>query len=537
MRQLAIVVAVAAVFGCDNNRNVAVSNDNPLGTVGGQVVELDGDMPLGDATVSLQSAGGTFTAMTDANGIYTIPKVPAGGFWLTISSPGHQSAYLSGQLDGAVGNFPVANPIVTVATVALFKNDYAFSVRLVDQNGAAAAGVPCVARVQARIFIYGYGGNNTNAPSQSGTYAIKATSDMNGLVTFTGMASLQALAMIQVGYQGGQVFVDVPPVKVMGTEEYAFAGATFAHDPSRLSSYNPNTGANDPLLDATIVLAGPNTELRVMNSSIDFLRDKSGVGPFPFTQATGSVLPLDKPIAITFNQAIDAKTLRATVLDENGQSTGIALTPTVNTNVVALAPASAFAAGKRYNLALHADALTTPAGNNPFPTPTVRELNITAPFFTAGAAAVTVTPTLDKTTLTAAVLTLTFSEPVGLGKGATAAVPCVAWYEGGGVILHAADPMNPVYPGEYSTTNPMVCNMPRTVDYASYDVTAITPQELKNPANSEILATGFSTVWKIQTSVTASADNLGCKSTTPMGASCVRPGQNAGGMTHPCSAA
>jgi hypothetical protein len=279
-----MLVAVAAIFGCDNNRSVAVSNQNPLGTVGGQVLELDGDMPLGSATVTLQSAGGMFTAMTDANGIYTIEKVPAGGFWLTISATGHQSAYLAGQLDGSVGNFPVANPIATVATVALFKNDYAFAVRLVDQNGAAVAGVPCIARVQARFFSYGYGNNTSNTLVQSGTYAIKATSDMNGLVTFTGMASLQALAMIQVGYQGAQVFVDIPPVKVMGTEEYAFAGATYPHNPSRLSMYNPNTGSTDPLLDATIVLAGPNTELRVVNSSIDFLRDKSGapvVGPIP----------------------------------------------------------------------------------------------------------------------------------------------------------------------------------------------------------------------------------------------------------------
>src|SRR2546421_6215111 len=111
MRQLAILVAMTATFGCDNNRNVAVSNTNPLGTVGGQVIELDGETPLPGAMVTLQSAGGMFSATTDANGIYTVEKVPSGGFWLTIAAPGHESAYLPGQLNGSVGNFPVTNPI------------------------------------------------------------------------------------------------------------------------------------------------------------------------------------------------------------------------------------------------------------------------------------------------------------------------------------------------------------------------------------------------------------------------------------------
>src|SRR5436309_532436 len=98
--RIAILVAMAAVFGCDNNRNVAVSNTNPLGTVGGTVIELDGETPLMGAMVTLQSAGGTFSATTDANGVYTIEKVPAGGFWLTLAAAGHQSAYFPGTLAG-----------------------------------------------------------------------------------------------------------------------------------------------------------------------------------------------------------------------------------------------------------------------------------------------------------------------------------------------------------------------------------------------------------------------------------------------------
>src|SRR6478672_9483268 len=107
MRQLAILVtASVAVFGCDNNRNVAVTNQNPHGTVGGVVLDFDGETPLMGATVTLQSAGGTFTGMTDAGGLYTITDVPAGGFWLTIDAPGHEPAYFSSALSASVGNFP-----------------------------------------------------------------------------------------------------------------------------------------------------------------------------------------------------------------------------------------------------------------------------------------------------------------------------------------------------------------------------------------------------------------------------------------------
>src|SRR5439155_22745350 len=112
----------------------------------------------------------------------------------------HQGAYFPGNLDASVGNFPVTNPIATMGTVALFKNDFSFTVRLVDPNGAAVSGVACTARVQAKYFTYSYFNSNGNLLVSAGTYTIKATSDMNGLVTFAGMPSLQALAMINAQY-------------------------------------------------------------------------------------------------------------------------------------------------------------------------------------------------------------------------------------------------------------------------------------------------------------------------------------------------
>ena len=74
-----------------------------------------------------------------------------------------------------------------------------------------------------------------------------------------------------------------------GNGSRSFSGATYGFNPSKLGAINPSTGIPDAVLDVTVVLAGPNTELRVLNSSIDFLREKVGSGPFAFTARTWNV--------------------------------------------------------------------------------------------------------------------------------------------------------------------------------------------------------------------------------------------------------
>ena len=55
MRKVACLIGLVAVLGCDDNRNVAVSNTNPLGTVGGVMLDVEGEGAIvggdGDAAV------------------------------------------------------------------------------------------------------------------------------------------------------------------------------------------------------------------------------------------------------------------------------------------------------------------------------------------------------------------------------------------------------------------------------------------------------------------------------------------------------
>ena len=435
--------------------------------------------------------------------------MPAGDFFVTLAAPGYESAYIPGTLSGAVGNFPVANPQATVPTVELFKTDTTFAVALVDDRGAPVMGVPVTARPQVKYFAYDYpygaGGASFPTLTPFGQYAVNATSDANGVATFMGLPTTVALNMLN----NTEMYVDVPPITIMGSTTYQWAGASFQIDPTRVTQPG---GFGGPVNTVTIPLVGPNTPLTVVASSIDYLVTRT-IG------AVASVVPTDKPLSITFNQAVDDKTFRAQLLDENGASLGDMTRTYAAGNIVQLAPPAAFTAGKRYNLVLHADPLSY-AGNGGTP------LNVTAPFFTKGTATLSVTAaltTLPYTGLAAPsvgkIVLLSFSEPVGLGKGLATALPCVAWYEtidldnSGGTVS---------YQGEYSATSPQAC--PNATPPIGFDVTRLAPLE---PAPSPAIpATGFASKWWVQVDDTTATG--GCKGGTA--AACTRPG--AGTTTH-----
>jgi hypothetical protein len=515
MGKLAWLLGAVAIFGCDNNRNVAVSNTNPLGTVGGVVLDLNGEAPLGNAVVTLQTAGTVMMAMTDATGIYTIAKVPAGAFFLNIAVTGYETAYVPGNLVGAVGNFPVSNPQLTMPTVEMFKTDGTFAVSLVDDRGAPVAGVTVAARPQVKFFAYDYPyGGGTAFPQlvPFGQYTVSATTDAMGTATFTGLPTTTAFNLAN----NTQMFIDVPPVTIMGsTTTYQYLGESLPVNPTHIST--PGGGNN-----YTIQLAGPNTPLSAVFSSIDYLVNRVGNVTPSFTNAVGSLLPTDKPISITFNQAVDQKTLRAQVLDENGVSLGNMTAAYPAGNIVSLTPATAFGAGKRYNLVLHAAPLSLAGGSG---TP----LNVTAPFFTAGPATVAVTATLTTLPVTGIaapnvgkIVILQFSEAVGLGRGAlTTVLPCVGWYESidldnsGGTVS---------FQGEYATTL-QAC--PASPTPLVFDMTKL--NSFEPVPSAQIPITGFATKWWAQVDDAAGAATTGgCKST--VAAPCTKP--TTGTMMH-----
>jgi hypothetical protein len=111
------------------------------------------------------------------------------------------------------------------------------------------------------------------------------------------------------------------------------------------------------------------------------------------------------------------------------------------------------------------------------------------------------------------VVSFSTSEPIGIGRGSSAAVSCVAFYEG--INLDNGDPAS--YPGEYGANGAFLTCYAQGNPLPSIDITAIRPIE-----NAPVV-TGFTSKWQVTVdNVTPGA--LGpCK--PPLGGVCTRPAQ------------
>jgi hypothetical protein len=483
MRNLALLVA-ALVVGC-NDSTVSVGNDNPTGVVGGLIIDAAGQTPLAGASVQLTTAGGSLSpAVTDDQGQFHVPKVPSGTVIVTISQMGYETTVFTAFLNGAVGNFPVKNPSLTLGPIGLVKNDYTFAVRIVDETGAPAKDVKVIARPQVRHIDFSSGD-----PIPVGSYAVTGSSGADGLVTFSGLPNYPSLG--QLSSDIDQLFIDVPPTKVMGSEVYSFAGLTTSFAVNHLLTVST----------PTITLAGPKTTLQILQANISHLVNQVS-GP------QGSLIPANGPITITFNQAINPATVRVRFTDDQDKPSPIqptAVIPPNTGNLLSISPSVPFTAGARYNLQLHADALGVADT-------TARELNRTSPFFVpAAATTITGTAKLD-TTPGNSLLTVTLSEPVGLGSGNTQGATCVAFYD----PPVSFDGLPDVYQGEFDPDpNKLSCpifNPP--LASPQVDVTGI--QSLETG-----IFTGFSARWLIHLGDYA-ANSLanGCKGPAT---ACVQP--------------
>ncbi len=514
------LLAATALIGCSGGSSVSVANQNPLGTVGGVVIDAANEMPLMGAMVTLLTAGQTLTATTDMNGSFKVINVPSGAFIVDIANAMYETATVNSVLNGAVGNFPVKNPTATIGPIGLIKNDGTFSVKLVDVEASPVPNVTVTAEPAARYVSFANG-----APTPVGTYQVTAMSGADGTVAFTGLPDYASLNSTVVS---DALPIDVPPVQVSSTAGvYSFLGGTFTfsvnHIGNPLLNGNP-MNSNNPVDQATIQLAGPTTALQILNSSIDMLRGLTAgagaAGPLSFFGT--AVIPFIQPtemIGIEFNQQIDKSTVRAQLFLEDGTTSGPMMATGTN-NQLTITPMTALVAGTRYNVALHVDAAAIPGQQS-----IGRELDVTVPLFVAPATGMQVT--VNKLTAKSNVdmsgtgtVLFKFNEPVGIGYGNTNPISCVAFYELPGPQLDngaGAGATAPFWPGEWpssggtqSTTGiGATCPAPG----GAIDITAITPQE----AEPGMPTTGFTTKWMI------TFDRAGHPECEPGAASCSFP--------------
>ncbi len=486
MRNLWALFVVVGI-GCGSSVNV--NNELPKGTVGGLVVDAATEAPMMGATVQIPTATATFTATTNMDGFWSIPGVPVGSLITQISNMGFVTAQFTAFLNGSVGNFPVTNPVLTIGPTGLVRSDGTFAIKVVDQVGVPAKDIRVLARPQVRYIDFSNG-----VPGVQGAYQVEAKTGTDGVATFMGLPNYNLLG----GVVNQNLFVDVAPQKIMGSEVYSFLGITQFFNMGQLPSSIP-----------TIVLAGPRTPLAVLESNIESLR---GSG-FSFgTAVQGSIIGTMGPITIVFNQAVRQDTVRAQFSTEDNKITNM-VTPmaSVMTNVVTITPSQALPAGIRFNLLLHVDAAQIGAAGD-----ITREFNANAPFFVAQAQGVNVAvvtsgadaPKLDPPSTVGATI-FNFNEPIGLGRASNGAITCVAFYEG----AQFDNDGSKIFQGEWDGVgNPASLVCASSPGPASINVTTITPID-QGSTN-----TGFFTRWRINYDQPA---NGGC--VTGLGVPCTRP--------------
>ena len=509
-----IVAALLIAGGC--SQGVSVDNGNPSGTVAGVVVDATSEAPLMGATVTVIAGDKTETATTDMNGQFAVGKVPSGTFIMTVAQMGFVTAQMTDVLPGSVGNFPVSDPQRTIGPIGLFPATGTFSVRVVDETGAAVAGLKLTARTGVRQVVFENG-----AARGQGAYEVSATTGMDGSAMFGGLPVFAGL----VGAVDTTFTVSVPPTKVMGTEIYDFLGASIPFDLNNLSS------------SAQVIhLAGPNTPLQILDSNIEYLRGRVQTSPTAFVAPVGSLIPINGPITIAFNQAIDPSSLRAQFLDADGKLMTTTAMAAVSLNQVSITPSAPLPAGKRFNLILHAIAATT-AGTNAGSA----QLDVTAPFFSEPPSGAPITVVASSVSTAnppsgTGFITVTFelSEPIGLGGGLNNTLDCVAFYEIGGAGAPGFNvDANTVFQGDWKTTSNssppanLVCRQPvGAVGQPEINVTTLTPLESTNTMTNPTILTGFTSRFSINIGYAPTNMNAGaCKVVTlNMPGTCTPPG-------------
>lgn len=479
MMALRMVSKVAAVglglvalgVGCgggssNGDSKVTVGQSEVKGTVGGVVLEAaPGLLPLTGATVTVIAGGATLAGTTSAEGIFSVKDVPVGSVIVKITAGDHFDVYVTGTLNAAAGNFPASNAVLTVGPVAMINNKGSIAFRVVNEDGAAASGIKVTARSAASYIDFSGGGSAPRGAVDSG-----GMSGADGIVTLGGLPDFAAIGPLLAD----QVTINIPPQKLPSPNNYQFLGLTL---PINATAYAPNLGQTP-----TLVLAGPRSPLTVLSSTLDCF-EGAPTGGACTAGPVGTQVPAPGPITVAFNQAVNANSVRAYLYNESGSLAQATAMATVNGSLVSIGFSKPLDPGNRYNLAFHA--------NGAYADQT-KEYNVTAPFFVAAAmgTGVTLQPQSRIDPNKPDEYILQFSEPIGVGNGSSAPLPCVVYYEAD------LDGNPQIYsPGEWNSggNSFLKCEAQFTSAHAGL---FLTPDEPRVGALQSPL-TGYTTTWRL----------------------------------------
>ncbi len=293
---LAFGVGQVACGGSSLDENLRVRNVEPVGSVGGQVLDASDDRPLAGASVRVVSGDFSGTATTDGSGLWSVSEVPASGSVIVIiEAPGMLPARTSATFTPAAGDYPMSNATLTIGPVGLLPASGTFSVWVFDENGKPAAGYNLALTTSLGWLLYESGN-----PLGRGELTVSATVEANGLARFTGLPDYWLMGSKINDY----VIISVPPYDADGDGYLEYPGDELYWNLLELDNPQP-----------TILLRSdahyPST-LSILASNIADLEEWSSTSFVPDT-----IDPVG-PIHVLFNTPVSQDSLAIEVWSEDG---------------------------------------------------------------------------------------------------------------------------------------------------------------------------------------------------------------------------
>lgn len=411
---LLAVLLVLAPLSCGDDEggdSLGVNNVSPKGSVGGLVVDAATMAPMQGVKVSVVAGGalypsGESTAVTDANGYFSVADLPAGELivQLTPSDPkAYRAVNIAATLQNAAGEFPLANATLSlgpIGLVPLASKTGVLTVQLVTTDGApAVAGIKAYLRASLEWIDFHGGG-----VAQQGLIVVEGTSTNSGMVSFVGMPDFFKLAgLVGSGGISDVVRIQIPPFDSNKDGVMDFLGREDAFNVTKLKGAIPTIVLNSA--------AKPN-KLIIEAASIAALAGKSGNRVMTSTSG---------PIYITFNLPVRQDMTEVFLFDELGQAVVSPPTKAVSGNVLTINFTSLKAAAE-YNLNVRTFADVE--GD-------LLEGYFGAPAFTPAQAGSTVKATLTRDAGDPTKLIVSFNEPVGSGvpNQSLSGANCVLYFD------------------------------------------------------------------------------------------------------------
>lgn len=324
-----------------------VTPAEPKGTVSGQVLGTD-LRALGDVTVEMTigSKDEPETATTDAKGNFEFQEVPAGAqVLLTFTKANYATLRATSTVPSSAGNVPINNGNASFGPITLARLDGTLNFLLVTPQGRPAANVRATleATPAGSIVLF----NNDNSTRVVSNVVVEATSNEQGLLSFTGIPGAAELARLTNGQY--RLWVSPMDANTDGVPETGGFASTYS-------------GGEIVANAATRLIQLPFTRtggaLTVEASNVASLRGSADLDPLRNMIAPG------EPIHLFFNHPIQTNSLLARMTDEEGKELlGVNVAVNNAGYSATITPSQTITEGREYNIDIRA---VSAEGGTPF---------------------------------------------------------------------------------------------------------------------------------------------------------------------------